>query len=191
MTLNFHRIQANKHSAELSLNKKNSTNDLTLATLSNFFQQDFVDDLIKFLEEYQHWKKTNNLYRLQLTWESNTIIEEAHIIFEQLTNLVENFASRKLQFNGLCIWKDFENYAIPTHSDNPKIEVALQIYLKGPCASGTEFMINDTAFKLDFIANNGYIMDNCSRLLHKMTRPLKKDEIRYTVYASWRSAQFI
>lgn len=188
MTLNFHRIEANKHAAELSLSKKNSTYDPTLATLSNFFQQNFIDDLIKFLEEFKDWKKTNNLFRFQLTWESNTIIEEAHIIFEELTITVEKFVNRKLKFNGLCIWKDFENYAIPTHSDNPKIEVALQIYLQGPRSSGTEFIVNGTTLKLDFTANSGYIMDNRSQLLHKMINPLKKDEIRYTIYASWCSA---
>lgn len=161
-----------------------------------FFLKDFInpDLLVKLLdyittEEIVWTKELKQEYnnRLKLNWIPESVIEETHIVLDNLTADLNQKFNRTNKFLGLSIWKDQEGYTISMHEkDNNIIDVAVQIYLSESTVDlATKFLVNGTILTTDYKKNYGYLVDNSVGVPHYMNTPVPADHIRYSLYAMW------
>lgn len=132
-----------------------------------------------------------NKLRYQINWDPDTVVEEVHSVFEAQTALINNvYPQHSLKFTGINLWKDSAGYKIRTHTDNPAIAVALQIYLtqSQDVDMGTEFFNQDISVTIPGIVNGGYLAYNTQPIPHKTTNPVPADITRYSLYAIWAKA---
>lgn len=127
--------------------------------------------------------------RKAVMWESDTVVEELHMVFESVTGFISDRYRMSLNFHGIQIWQDGPGYCIGEHMDNPVIKVSLQIYLFGAEKNiGTSFRLPDGRwYEVDFEANTGYLLlnDHRSGITHKSTNPVSNHTLRHSVYAVW------
>lgn len=127
--------------------------------------------------------------RASINWDSDTVIEEAHIIFDTLTDTLSKRYLEPLHFHGVQLWKDQEGYNIKWHTDNTIIAVSLQIYLFDADGNlGTTFLVqNNQELDIPFKNNTGYLAHITSDqdLYHKSTTTIPAGVNRYSLYAYW------
>jgi hypothetical protein len=112
------------------------------------------------------------------------------MVFENLTPMLNSRYNRDNEFMGLSVWHDQEGYLIERHSDNPDIDIAIQVFLtSGPKELGTMFAYNDEIIQIDYQENSGYINDNTTRIEHWMKTPVPKNHTRYSIYARWKKRE--
>jgi hypothetical protein len=130
MSIKFKLI---KKSTEYSLDKlKNMTksNCPDLFFLNDFLYPPLMDKLVDFLTttdiDWQVYQE--QVHRLKLNWIPNSVIEEVHIVLENLTSELNQKFNRNNKFFGVSIWKDREGYTIEKHKDILITELKLRNY---------------------------------------------------------------
>lgn len=178
--------------ASKSLQHRIQTKSQSLFKLDNFLTESLMDKLYKFFSSDCNWipqlDSKNQIVdsRKKINWLADSVVEETHIVFENLTPIIQKIFNRTLKFDGISIWQDTTNFFVSRHSDNPKIELAIQIYLSEYTLNlGTVFECDNEIVKIDYKINNGYLMDNKAKLTHYMPIPVPADHVRYSVYAIW------
>jgi hypothetical protein len=163
---------------------------------------DLLDNqLLTKLQEYSFkentgWKSQENHqmsgynhHRKKINWLPDSIIEETHIVFDGLTDHLNQLFKRQNKFLGLSVWKDDGSFQIAPHTDNPVIDIAIQIYLNGDDNKdlGTKFQL-DTVVTIPYKTNHGYLMDNRQNIRHFYDGKAPEDYYRYSLYAIWANA---
>lgn len=184
---------ATKHAEQSIATSKIVNADFRL--ISNLLHPDIDAKLHNFVlsADDSLWSKVplqETLPRRSINWAFDTIIEELHIIAENLTNCINTtFDTTDIKFQGLQLWKDCSGYTLTPHRDNPVIDVSMQIYLFD-CGEkyGTTFEVNDSELAVPFVHNTGYLLHKKSyeeRLLHWTTTSLPAGIERYSLYLTW------
>jgi len=170
-------------------NAKKINNQLLL--INNVFPQPVFDKIKTILDYNVEWKSVQNQLesRKMIDWIPESIIEELHIVGQQLTAQVcQCYNINDIYFQALQLWKDESTYVIKAHQDNPVIDVAMQIYLFNDKQSeGTTFIINDQEINCPFKQNTGYVLwkkSNKERILHRITNKITGSD-RITLYLTW------
>jgi len=148
--------------------------------------------LRKYISTATSWETVINQERLprrKISWEADSIIEELHTAFDNITPMVnKSFNDVEKYFLGLQIWEDRGGYKLDYHSDNPVIDIAMQAYLYDcPEQCGTTFNVDDYTIDLPFLHNTGYLLCNNKKMLHKTTHTVPPNVKRYSLYAIWSS----
>ena len=169
---------------------------ITTSSTKLWFLQDFIyPKLLEKLFEYittcatLKWhplKGQEKRNRAEVNWEPESVIEEIHMVYNNLTLDLNLIFDRNLKFNGIAIWKDGPGYSFGKHQDADCISVAMQVYLiDGPTDLHTKFYFQDQILESTYRKNYGYCMDNLNKLQHGIETPVPKDHVRYSLYASW------
>jgi hypothetical protein len=157
-----------------------------LLKLQNFI---FNDNLSWDIQEYHTGVRYNN-NRKKINWISDSVVEEIHIVLEGLTDYLNYTFNKKNKFLGLTIWKDAYSYQLSLHTDNPTIDMAIQIYLNSNNTNlGTKFCIGTDIFETPYKVNCGYSMDNQCNIPHYYDGKSPEDYYRYSLYAVWTKIQ--
>ena len=146
------------------------------------------DELTWDIQEHQN-NIGRSYKRKKINWVSDSVIEETHSMLDKLTDYINQRFNRQNKFLGLSIWKDEFGYQLKPHTDNPVIDIAVQIYLNGDDSMdlGTRFQVN-TLVKIPYKTNHGYLMDNRQNIKHFYNGKFPKDYHRYSLYAIWTNA---
>ena len=187
-------IEQTANSIIQSLNNKKSVNN-SLYILENVLPESACEKLWDYIQITDKWQSIEDGFyqqnRKKIVWDSDTIIEELHHAFEQVTAKInDTFKSEQIQnYIGIALWEDSENYSIDWHTDNPILSSAIQIYLFDTCPEecGTTFKIKDKDVALPFVHNTAYLADHIieNKLLHKTTKSTPLGIKRYSLYVSW------
>lgn len=191
----------------VDLNIENLTKNLLVSSdrsqglrlISRAFDSVLMDKILAYLDQgvTDLWKpETTADYvsmvstpRLKLNWHEETVIEELHMICDALTPTIDIlYPHRPRRFLGINIWRDSEGYDIDWHTDNPVIDISMQVYLKGDAQSpGTSFRLDDKDLDVQFYPNSGYMADNSEgcRIVHKIQHPVMGKHPRYSLFAMW------
>jgi hypothetical protein len=155
----------------------------------------FCDNVVKKITTYTqnsliHWQEVegqSSLPRKKISWDQDTVIEELHEIFSLTTNFVNSsFIGQEKYFWGVTLWKDSPGYYIPWHTDNPDIDIAIQIYLFDQTQTGTVFKSDDREVLIESDHNRGYMIENYPRsILHRTQSTVPEGTTRYSLYAIW------
>lgn len=184
-------VDAVKHSKSVTDQLKlveNVFDQSLMVKLEEYFTANYNSDLWTS-ETTAYGVPMDNIPRFKLAWDPESVIEELHEVCQALTPLVQDIypdATRK--FDGIVIWRDHAGYDLAWHTDNPVIEVSLQIYLSGSARNpGTEFKTGESTLTLPFIPNTGYIVNHCGkRPVHRVAHPVPEGEVRYSLFALWK-----
>lgn len=163
--------------------------------LDNFLSAEAIYKLQQYINNVSEseWNAVplqETLPRKSINWAPDTIIEELHIVADNLTELVnQTFGTSNKQLQAVQLWRDAEGYLIPPHKDNPVIDISIQIYLFDcPQECGTSFKINDNHVEVPFVHNTGYMIYKKSyeeRCLHWSTAEVPDNVVRYSLYLTW------
>lgn len=167
-----------------------STNCEYLWFLQDFLYPELIEKILKFVEQDDlPWTKVRlQTYakRQSISWIPDTVIEELHMVINNLTPQIERVILRPQKFGGISIWKDEYPYSIGPHADQPIISSALQIYLNvGSVDTTTHFKWQDKILKPENLSNHGYFLDNRGKVVHWLPNEVPKDFYRYSLYAIW------
>lgn len=180
---------------EYSVNRLHSQPADSVMLFDSFILPELTTKLIEFLDSnaipWESETDQTGAYamdnRLRINWLADTVIEEAHTVFENLTEVLNTKFNRTNTFLGISIWRDTQNYTINRHSDNPIIDIAMQIYLTGgPASLGTWFDHNSTTVQATYKVNSGYLLDNSERVEHWLDATVPNNHVRYSLYARWK-----
>jgi hypothetical protein len=191
MPLNFDLIkQATAYSLE-RLNYRIPTPSSKLHFLESFIDPELSNKLLSFIQTddilWSPEKDQNYQTRGKLNWVFDSVIEEAHIVLENLTDKINELYQREVYFQGISVWRDIYPYTIETHRDNPEINIAVQIYLSGNGSElGTKFNYDNQVIQTPYTKDSGYIQDNTDdRTNHYFDSTIPPDHTRYSLYAIW------
>lgn len=191
--VNWDIVKSNTDILQQSIINGSSITD-HLKTIENVFGPNLMNRLIEYLgtADIEWVKETGqeDLPRKKVSWDPDTVIEELHQCCNNLTPYInsEFVANGETVFEGVSIWQDSEGYTMEYHTDNPKIAVALQVYIYGaPETCGTSFVIDDQVIDVPFQYNTGYILEQVEgeRLLHAPSQPVPAGVERFSLYAVW------
>lgn len=163
--------------------------------LDNFLSSVLIDKLQMYINtasesEWQPVPLQDTLPRRSINWQADTVIEELHIMANNLTPDVNQlFGARDLKLQAIQLWRDTEGYSLQPHKDNPVIDISLQIYLFDcPSKLGTSFLLDGKVLDVPFKHNTGYILfkeSYDSRIKHWTTATVPKGVSRYSLYVTW------
>ena len=166
-----------------------------LYKIKNFLPEQDLTILQDFLKTTDKW----NLYRdggLQknryaIYPSDNEWLYTLTDSFIKLTPQIKHiFKKPRLYFGGITIWQDRHKYYIQKHTDNPVIEIAIQLYLTENTPDlPTTFVVEDQEIKPDYQINAGYVMDNSKQIYHYMWPPIPAGQVRNSLYAFWKVSQ--
>ncbi len=186
-------LSAISHAKLAIKNSKSLTDKFKL--ISDVLSADILIKLKQFIDtvDEKEWKEVpgQEFYpRKGINWISNTVVEELHIVMDnQSDEINKHFNTTGKKFLGLALWRDTDGYEIPKHQDNPKIDIAMQIYLFDyPKKYGTTFMVNGESIDIPFKHNTGYLLNQQEyngRLVHWSTNKLVGSLPRYSLYLIW------
>jgi hypothetical protein len=192
MPLDFDLIKtATAYSIE-KLELVETTDCPDLFWLNNFIDPRLLDKLVEFITtEDLEWVPEDlqeTAPRLKVNWMFDSVIEEVHTVFENLTPVLKRRFDRNNRFNGIAIWHDLPGYTISPHKDRALINLATQIYLTtGPAELGTKFKHNGQVLQAKYQTNHGYLLDNQQGVTHYLDTPVPAEHLRLSVYAVWTS----
>jgi hypothetical protein len=186
-------INLSSQQALVAIEQRRPTQIDALFTVKNFLTPAAATKLKNYLSTVKEsvWTQVagqEKLNRKKLAWESNSIIEELHSAFNDITPAISQINNTPLNFLGVQIWKDWEGYYIQPHQDNSIIDVGLQIYLFDNNAKlGTTFVNQDHTVEIPYIHNSGYLMftKNIGATQHGTTNLTPPGVIRYSLYLIW------
>jgi hypothetical protein len=197
MSLDFQLIEQSTQHALAQLEKIEQTSCPYIFFIEELLHHVLLEKLLKYVEQENIiWLPEKppldsssysiNPDRKKLNWAPDTVIEEVHIVLDSVTNSINKIWNRSNNFLGLSIWRDTKNFAIRKHTDNPVIDVALQVYLtESSSIPGTVFEYNNKLIQTKYQKNYGYIMDNQAKVSHFLPKPVPANHTRYSVYAIW------
>lgn len=197
MALDFSLIKQSTEYSISQIDKRISTECPYVFLLENFLDPLLIEKLYKYITTADNWVEQEDYHpgdyqnnRLKINWESDTVIEEAHVVFENLTDAINQIYKRNNKFVGINLWKDINGYQIPRHADNPDIDIAMQIYLNSEQGNlGTKFEYQDVTIETPYSQNCGYIMDNEGKIIHYFDSAIPPNYVRYSIYAIWTKIQ--
>ena len=163
-----------------------SITDLLLPELLLKLQNYIFNEKLDWGIQEHHTGVGYHYDRKKINWIPESVIEETHTVLNGLTDCIDQRFNRKNKFLGLSIWKDEQSYQVPPHTDNPVIDISMQIYLNGnkDMDLGTKFQI-DKIVGIPYETNCGYLMDNRQNIVHFYNGKPPKDYYRYSLYAIW------
>lgn len=190
MPLDFELINKSIEYSKTRLIEKTTTTCPHLFLLNDFLYQPLLEKLLAFVEpDTEHWQTVlyqESTVRRSISWLPDTVIEETHMVMQELTNSLNDLFQKQTTFSGISVWKDVHPYSIKLHKDNNMVGTAMQLYLtSGPKNLNTVFEYNSTLIGANYQKNSGYIMDNTYKIIHGMLTPVPVDHIRYSLYAIW------
>jgi len=153
--------------------------------------QDYIfDDRLVWERQEDPLALSRYFGRKKINWIPDSVIEETHMVLDGLTDYLNQRFNKQNKFEGLSIWKDEHTYQVSLHTDNPKIDMSVQIYLDGNDTMdlGTSFQLDDTVIKLPYKTNCGYLMDNRQKISHFYNGKSPENYHRYSLYAVWANA---
>lgn len=164
--------------------------------LSDCLPRDVISKLHSYIFkstnlDWQVSEINSEVPRKKITWDSDTIIEELHCAFENITPTINKVFPKKMQHNfiGLSLWEDSEDYVMGWHVDNPILSANLQIYLFDKCPEycGIKFSIDGNNVSIPYKHNTGYLLDQSleNRYCHRISNPVPPNCKRYSLYVSW------
>ena len=188
-----HNIQ---HAAQ-AIQRARATPSPWVWHVENVFSQDLVEKLHDYLMDEHNaiaWQPVagqEHLNRRKVSWAADTVIEEIHMICDALTAAVaDKFCADSKNFLGISVWKDWRDYTMKLHTDNPVIDVSMQLYLfdSAPPQAGTLFMIDHQPYLIPYHSNSGYICvlpTNAPAVSHMPATVTAADQVRYSLYSVW------
>jgi hypothetical protein len=163
-----------------------------LSTIGPVFGEEILTKLKTYVNtvgdtKWQTVEGQESYNRRKIVWDSDSVVEELHIIGEQLTDFInETFPDAHRHFIGIALWKDWAGYSLTLHADNPLIDISAQIYLyDAPKNCGTTFMVNGTRLDVPYQHNTGYFMVDPTGMLHRTTTVTPPGVTRYSLYVIW------
>lgn len=174
-----------------SLDKIVSTECPHLFFIEDFLEHSLLKKLISFISTADvEWVKEIDqeyLNRLKLNWVFDSVVEEVHIVLDNLTEKLNQKFNKTNKFIGLTVWKDQEGYTISPHNkDNDLIDIAIQLYLtEGNVDLSTKFEYNGKILHPSYKINSGYLFDNSVGVRHYMITPVPQNYTRFSLYAIW------
>lgn len=186
-------INLSGQQALVAIEQRQPTQIDALFTVNNFLTTAAATKLKNYLSTVKEsaWTRVDGqekLNRKKISWESDSIIEELHNAFNDITPAISQINNTPLDFLGVQIWKDWEGYYIKPHQDNSIIDVSLQIYLFDNNAKlGTTFVNQDCTVDIPYIHNSGYLMftKNIGNTQHGTTNLTPPGVTRYSLYLVW------
>ena len=191
MSLDMNLINLSIVHSQQFLQKRIVTPSPELWFLQDFIYPALLEKLFEFVTTTPNlnWhlvKGQEQKNRTEVSWESESVIEEIHMVYDSLTASLNLIFDRNLKFNGISVWKDGAGYSYGRHRDINRINVAIQIYLSnGPADLHTKFYFQEQILESKYQKNHGYLMDNINKLPHGIETPVPEDHVRYSLYASW------
>tara|TARA_Y100001938_G_scaffold150333_1_gene240769 strand:+ start:1192 stop:1746 length:555 start_codon:yes stop_codon:yes gene_type:complete len=120
--------------------------------------------------------------------DTDLIIKTLKIFFmkSEITKTLENKFETNLSFDSVDIWQDRAGYFLPIHTDDPRVKLALQIYLGDENIGTSLFDEKDTCIKtFEFKCNSGYALLNNKKSRHG-TGGKVTDGKRNSLYVRYR-----
>lgn len=192
--INQSLIENSIQHSQLSIQNSELIND-NFRLVTNFLHSSLLDKLKDFINSVDDsaWHTVllqEKRPRRSINWIPDSVIEELHIISEQLTaDLNHTFNTANTSFQGLQLWHDQGGYKLDPHVDNPIINTSIQIYLFDTSNEyGTSFLLGKDVLDVPFNHNCGYILNkthNDNRITHWTTTPLPAGINRYSLYLTW------
>ena len=147
-----------------------------LIEVENFLPTDLVDELVDFSQQsdtpWELQEMQEELPRRKISYLLDSPVETVHNYFQSLSMFSH------LNFMGISLWDDDQNFWMKPHLDNDRVKVAVQIYLDNRNSPGTQF--GDRL--ISYGRNRGYIMYNTPDMLHGVPKQIPH-EGRLSVYA--------
>jgi len=190
MPLDFDLIERATDYSTQQLEKLQASDCPYVFLLSQFLYPKLINKFNQYVMEIDNdkWERTGSSHRKKLCWIPDTVYEEVHIVFSNLTKNLEEIFNRKNSFLGINIWKDTEGYQILKHIDMPKLDLSIQLYLNSADTNlATTFDYDNKIIQPEYKKNCGYLMDQRGKIIHYMNNLVPKNYVRYSVYAMWTS----
>ena len=176
-----------------SFNMLTPTTSDRLYIINNVFTEDALKKLRQYISTVADtkWESVEGQElrpRQKISWDPDTIIEELYEICASAADIITRvYQTPPQNFWGISLWKDTAGYSVDWHTDNPNIDIAMQVYLYGNGTMGTIFLIDGQEFVIPGNHNSGYISNHSSqeKLLHRSQCTVPPDQIRYSLYAIW------
>lgn len=192
MPLDYDLIERNCQQARRAIADLTPTLLGDLWLVKDFVTEDILDKLETYISttEPTQWTQVDgqeSFPRHKITWHADTVVEELHDVCASVTRDLEQKFNRQLNFAGIQLWRDTQGYYFGRHTDNPVIDISLQLYVfDAPSACGTTFFSDGTRIVLGFFHNTGYVCVNYNTE-HETTTPVPPGTVRYSLYAHWTS----
>ena len=160
-----------------------------LCFVKDFLPQELLTELLNYINLTNDWKpyKIPNQKNRNVIQDSE-FIDKLYPYFDKITPQIKYiFKKRKLILGGIALWQDSYQYYISKHTDNPTIQVAIQIYLSNnsyPLA--TTFIVDGQDVQPEYQVNSGYIMDNVASIKHYLWPPVPQGELRHSLHIIWK-----
>jgi len=155
------------------------------------------------MEWQEDWK------RRKLEVESDSVFKQIEKEINSQAKLIGAVIGRTINNISVTFWLDLPGFTVTPHIDNPKVDNALQLYLKDCNNAGTSFYNpkdseietkDDEQFwhyigdkvpsslrhTFNCVKNTGYIMLNNEKQLHGVPTTLGKDDLRLSIYCYCR-----
>jgi len=155
---------------------------------NNFFHVDMIKELLH-LSNLKMLPLENQIekQRSRVDYQEE-IMKRLGIFFRHasITKALEEKFRTDLKFNSVDIWQDSPGYFLEPHTDDPRIKLALQIYL-GDNSVGTSLYDKDNNILKTFKykLNCGYALLNTDISRHG-TEGKVTDEVRNSIYVRYR-----
>jgi|DEB0MinimDraft_4_1074332.scaffolds.fasta_scaffold52786_2 hypothetical protein len=154
----------------------------------DFFPSDLLKKLITIPSnvKFEKLEHQENRSRLRVSY-SEMISKELNVIFRssKITKMLEEKFNQKLTPGTADIWYDYTDYSLSPHRDDPRVKLAIQIYLDSNDNPGT--VLYDSVEKSNvietfpYILNSGYSLLNSEKSFHG-TEGKVKQKTRKSVY---------
>lgn len=187
--IDFPLVTVNQQSLRNSLSNKEDVGVNWAYRLTNVFSDSFVSKVIAEFNTNTNWKTLDlqaHMDRKLIVWHSDSVVEEAHMVFESCQDDMSEMFKKKLTFSSVNFWQDGPTYTIRPHADTTtgKIAASIQVYIgeSGP-NSGTELHKDGAIFyKFPWQNNTGYVMNTVPESIHSMTYPGFTRRSVYAIY---------
>ena len=152
-----------------------------------FFSVSILNELTSIKDTNFHkLEKQFDKPRQRISYDTD-IMKRLKIFFmhTNITTALEKKFKTTLLLDSVDIWKDSAGYHLPPHTDDPRIKLAIQIYL-GDNNVGTSLYDseNNIIKSFDYKLNSGYALLNNNVSLHGTTSKSTGD--RRSVYVRYR-----
>lgn len=192
MPLDFNLVEESIAYSLDKIKNKKSTASPHLFLLEDFIYPPLLEKLYQLITADQNLPWHTVAYqessgRTAVSWLSDSAVEETHMVFDSLTQEINQITGDNLKFMGIDVWRDLFPYTIVKHSDQNLIRCAIQIYLNETTVDlATKFCYNNLTIAPPYKTNYGYLMDNQGKVAHWMTTAVPQDFARYSLYAIWK-----
>jgi len=166
-------IESNISTLRDSLNNRKGTGLDYVYSLNNVFSIDMIEKIRKEFKFNTEWNTVHlqeKFPRKAIPWKPESVVEEVYSVFRALEQEISVIFSTQLKFQSVNFWQDSPGYTIDPHLDNNRISVAVQVYInEADPLLGTEMYKDGNVFyKLPWISNTGYILNNTPDSIHGM-----------------------